>query len=514
MSNEIRNLVIVGGGTAGWMAAAALAKAQEKLQNKILITLIEAPDISTVGVGEATIPPIVNFLHYLGIDERDFMRETQATFKLAIKFEDWLKKGSAFYHPFGSVGVNINNQDFYTCWQQVKNLMAGVRFEEFSPAAQLCVQESFYHPATATKDSFLAGVAYAYHFDAGLAARYLSRYALTKGVLRVSDTVGTVQKDKRNFITAVKLNSGKTIYGDFFIDCTGFRALLIDQNLSVGFESWSQFLPCNRAVVVQSIGDGKCLPYTRAKALEEGWMWNIPLQHRVGNGYVYDADLCSDDEALRKLESHTSGRICSEPRIIPFTTGKRKQIWYKNCLALGLSAGFLEPLESTAIHLITRGIRAFLDYFPDKNCDPNLANEYNRILAQDYVSVRDFIVLHYCTSQRGDSEFWKRCQQMSIPDSLEKKLSLFRARGLLEARSDEFFRPPSWHSIFEGMQLQCADVNPLHRITEPEKIIDVCTQTKTLMQEMASSLPKHKHFLHNYCSTEKKKLHAGMHFVP
>lgn len=500
MAEQLRKLVIVGGGTAGWMAAAAISKAMENMPEKCAITLIEAPDISTVGVGEATIPPIVSFLQFLGVDEQEFMRATQATFKLAIKFQDWKIKGESFYHPFGSVGVTIDGHDFASCWLKAKSCGEKSQYTDYSPAAVMAETGKFFLPHKAEKESFLAGASYAYHFDASLVAKFFSAFSVKKGVQKMSGKVTEVLTDNRGFISSLKMASGSIVDGDFFIDCTGFHGLLIEKSLASGYEDWSDYLPCNRAVAVQTENTGSSPPYTTATAVESGWIWNVPLQHRDGNGYVYCSDYCSDDEAITRLQANIQGSQITEAHVIPFVTGKRKRIWNKNCLALGLSSGFLEPLESTAIHLVMRGVRAFLDLFPDKQCNQALTTEYNRIMSLEYESIRDFIVLHYCTTQRQDSAFWQRCQEMPVPQSLQQKISLYRACGALEYTPGALFKEPSWHCLFQGMGVEAQTYSSLLNGINTGQLSSVLMQVKDLMKKMAAGLPTHDQFLEKYCA--------------
>jgi len=505
--SRVKQVVIVGGGSSGWMAAATMARFLKN--NYANIRLIESDEIGIVGVGEATIPSIVNFLNYLGIDEQDFMRACQATFKLAIKFKDWRKLGESFYHPFGSVGVNIDNHDFFSCWLKAAhhkecNQPNTNSYTDFSPAAAMAEAGKFYLPHKANKDSFLAGASYAYHFDAGLVAKYFSKYALDRGVIKLSDKVVNVQTDGRDYVSALKLASGKAVEGDFFLDCTGFHSLLIEKTLGGEYEDWSDVLPCDRAIALQTEKTAECLPYTTSTAVDAGWIWNIPLQQRVGNGYVYSSRHCSDEAALATLKAKVQGEITTEPRVIPFVTGRRKKAWDKNCVAIGLSAGFLEPLESTAIHLVMRGVRAFLDLFPDKDFDIALENEYNRMMSKEYETIRDFIVLHYCTSERDDSPFWRDCKNMAIPESLQRKINLYRTQGLLEFAPEELFKSPSWHSVFQGMGVIPKGYPAWVESVDKEQLSGVLQQVKELMKNMAEGLPTHDQFLQQYCRALRK----------
>ena len=501
VQSHIKKIVIVGGGSAGWLAAAALSKTLDSTFTRI--QLIESSTIGTVGVGEATIPPILNFLNYLGIDEADFMRKTQASFKLGIKFSDWHSLGKSYYHPFGSVGVKIDSKEFYPCWLKSKLNGDTTEFTDFSPAAVMCEQNKFYPPSRADKDSFIAGASYALHFDAGLVAKYLADYAKNRGVERIEADIVDVSTTLEQGITGLVLADGKQIDGDFYIDCSGFQGLLIEKALHSGYEDWREFLPCDRAVAVQTQNVAATANYTLATARNSGWTWKIPLQHRTGNGYVYSSKYCSDDEAAKVLLTAAEGELLTEPRVIPFVTGMRKKMWNKNCVALGLSSGFLEPLESTAIHLVTRGLRLFLDLLPNSSSEPTLEAEYNRLMSMEYVSIRDFIILHYCTSQRTDSDFWRTCNTMEIPESLRYKIDLFKSRGVLYYNPQDLFKPPSWHCVFEGMGVRPARYDPTIDYLADNEVQGILGQVKSLMGTMASGLPTHDQFLKKYCPASK-----------
>lgn len=493
---RIEKIVILGGGTAGWIAAAVLSKILSG--GNCRIELVESPEISAVGVGEATIPPIINFLKFLDIGEREFIQYTNATFKLGIKFKGWNKEEESYFHPFGSIGVNIDGNNFYPYWQKAKLFGGETQFTDYSPAALMAEKKKFYLPQMAAKDSFLAGASYALHFDAGLVAKYLQAYAQRRGVKQTLARVENVACQQNGNIKTLMLSNGEKVEGDFFIDCSGFNGLLIEQTLNAGYEDWSDFLPCDRAIAVQTEAGNDINPYTLATARDSGWTWNIPLQSRSGNGYVYSSKFCSDDEALAMLSQSLTERFITEPRIIPFVTGRRKSIWKKNCLSLGLSAGFVEPLESTAIHLITRGIRAFVDLFPDKNCSELLVNEYNRIMNREYELVRDFIILHYCTTTRRDSNFWRYCNEMQIPETLQQKIDLFKSQGKLYFDPNDLFKPPSWYCVFEGMGVCSSRYDPLVDITDFDEVRRILKQVRELMLVLVQGLPTHKGFLTEY----------------
>lgn len=496
----IKKIAIVGGGSAGWLSAAALAKNFEGQNVKIV--LVESPDIPTIGVGEATIPPIINFLQFLGVTEKEFMLATDATYKLAIRFDDWLEKGRSYYHPFGSVGVKINQQDFYPFWLREKIAGTQGRITDYSMSAVMCEQNAFYHPSRAPQDSFLAGASYALHFDASRVADFLKRYAQARGVTHISANIGEVRCNEEG-IQSVATDIGLDIDADFFIDCTGFKALLMEKALSVRYESWRSQLPCDRAVAMQVKPSENIHPYTISKAQDNGWSWEIPLQSRTGMGYVYSSAYCSDEEAIECLKSMANTEVLTEPRVIRFETGCREKHWFKNCLALGLSGGFIEPLESTAIHLVTRGLRAFLDLFPASEHMAPLAQEYNRIMRTEYESIRDFIVLHYCKTRRDDTPFWRDCQGMGIPKTLQQKIDLYEAQGALYFDSDELFKAPSWHCVFEGMGVSPRNVHSCVNTVAPADVVPVLEQVHQLMSQIASDLPKHEVYLSQFLGKKK-----------
>lgn len=496
-ADPIQRIAIIGGGTAGWMAAAALARTLKG--QAVRIELVESADVGTIGVGESTIPPIIKFLQFLEIDEKDFIQQTQASFKLAIKFKDWRRIGESYLHPFGIIGVTIDGNPFYPCWLRARLNGDTSEFTDYSPAAVMAEENKFFPPSKAPKESFLAGASYALHFDALLVAKYLRKYAESRGVVRYEDHVVNVSMRENGFIGELDLKSGRKIQADFYIDCTGFKGLLIEEALNTGYEDWRHYLPCDRAVAMPTENTGVTVPYTQATARDHGWTWRIPLQHRTGNGYVYCSEYCGDEQARDILMRAVDGKPLTEPRIIPFVTGKRKRIWNKNCLSLGLASGFLEPLESTTIHLVTQGIRLLIQLFPDRQCDEVLIREYNRRMDNEYLGVRDFIILHYCTTGREDTPFWRRCRTMEIPDSLREKIELFRARGVLYHDPKQLFEAPSWYCIFEGMGVRPGKYDPLADKTQPGQLQDVLRQVRNLMKQMSGGLPSHDEYLRKHC---------------
>ena len=420
MKNKIQNIVIAGGGTAGWMAAAAFSKLLGKNLN---ITLVESDDIGTIGVGEATIPPIKTFHKLLGISEQDVMKATHATFKLGISFENWGLKNQDYIHSFGQTGKECWAGEFHHFW------LHGLRKGISAPFGDYCYE---LQAAKANKFALSKNtpINYAYHLDATLYAKYLQEFSKNLGVTRVEGKIEQVEKNnKSGEISSLVLKSGQVIEGDFFIDCTGFQGLLIEQALHTGFDDWSHWLPCDRAVAVQTKAIAEPLPFTRSIAHESGWHWKIPLQNRVGNGLVYCSKYCSDEEAIAKLTANIEGDLLTEPRVIKFNTGRRRKGWNKNCVALGLSSGFIEPLESTSIHLIMSGIIRLLRLFPFDGIQQSAIDEYNNKLDSELHAVRDFIILHYKATQREDSNFWLHCKNMEIPASLSHKIQLFKETG-------------------------------------------------------------------------------------
>ena len=451
MNQAIQKIVIVGGGTAGWMAAAALSK---YLKGKpIDITLIESDDIGTVGVGEATVPAIRLFNQQLEIKETEFIKATQATFKLGIEFKDWYKKQHSFFHPFADYGMPINGETFYQCWLALQKQGYSANLEEFCLATQMAAEGRFALPDLESS-SKLTFYNYAFHFDASLYAKFLRGYAENLGVQRVEGLLESVNTDSgTGFIKSLALKSGLVIDGELFLDCSGFKGLLIEGVLKTGYENWSHWLPCDSAVAMQTENAEDPAPFTQSTALDAGWQWKIPLQHRAGNGYVYSSKYMSDDRAIATLTQGVSGRVLTKPRVIKFTTGVRKKFWNKNCVALGLASGFLEPLESTSISLIQSGIEKLLHFFPDKSFKTELMDEANRLNLLEYERIRDFIILHYKASTRVDSPFWQYVNTMSIPESLSAKLAAFKEDGRLISYAQETFQDASWVSMYNGFNI-------------------------------------------------------------
>jgi len=494
--NPIEKIVIVGGGTAGWLAAATIGNLFKNTD--LTIELVESDDIGIVGVGEATIPPLITILESLNIDLIDFIKETQASFKLGIKFDDWKNVGESYFHPFGTVGQSINGYDFYQCWLKCQAEGDTTPLMAHSPESVLSEQSKFFLPHQAQQTP-LARAFYALHLDSALAGKYLRKYAENLGVIRTEGMVENVTQDEKGNIANLTLKSGQKIPADFFIDCSGFKGLLIEETLNTGFESWAKYLPCNKAVTVQTKNVGSTAPFTTSTAKEAGWMWKIPLQHRTGNGYVFCDKFISDEQATKTLLENIEGEPLTSPRIIPFKTGMRKQSWVKNCLSLGLAQGFIEPLESTAIHLVSKSIAIFVRMFPTKECNQPLIDEYNRSVRADYEEIRDFLVLHYCETSRQDSAFWRWCKSMDIPKTLQQKMEFFNVAGGLTIREDELFQSTSWYAVLDGLGVKPDGYNPTLDTWEPEKLKGILAQGKKGLADITKQQPSHDEFIKRFC---------------
>ena len=492
-NSVIKDIVILGGGTAGWMSAASLSKVLDK--DKYNITLIESDQIGTVGVGEATIPQMSKFNQGLGIDEKTFMQKTQATFKLGIDFRNWSKKGESYIHPFSRYGYDFGDLPFHQYWQKLYQQGKAKDIDAYSLNIQACYQNKFIH-AQNVKNSPLANIAYAYHLDAGMYATFMRDYSEKNGVKRVEGKVAHVHKDTENgFISSLQLENGESIQGDFFIDCSGFRSLLIGDALGVKFENWSHLLPADRAVTAQSEGQVSKRPYTISSALSAGWQWQIPLQHRTGNGHVYSSHFISDDNAEKELRDNITGKLLTDPRIIQFTTGKREKIWEKNCLAIGLSGGFLEPLESTSIYLVQATISRFFGLFPKEIGDQTLTAKFNQQMNEIFIPIRDFIIAHYHVNQRDDSEYWKYCQEMDVPDNVKDKINLYTNTSRLYRENNELFNETSWLAVLHGQGLKAEGYNPLADIVDEDNLIERFNNTEGVIKKCADKMPTHSEYV-------------------
>ncbi|RYY04398.1 MAG: tryptophan 7-halogenase [Gammaproteobacteria bacterium] len=493
MVQQIQKIVIVGGGTAGWMAAAALSKFFES--RKISIQLVESDDIGTVGVGEATVPGIHQFNRYLDISELDFIKATQATFKLGIEFKDWFKQEHTFFHPFADYGLPINGVNFYQCWLKMQKSGYVYDLEDFCLATQIAKQRRFAQ-VDHDLETPLALYNYAYHFDASLYAKFLRNYAEQRGVIRQQGKIVSVaQNSSTGFIESVTLTDGQVISGQLFIDCSGFAGLLIDKTLKTEYINWSKWLPCDRAIALQTENVEDATPYTSSFALTAGWQWKIPLQHRVGNGYVYSSNVISEDEAIESLLINTSGAKLTSPRVIKFTAGMRKNFFVKNCVALGLASGFLEPLESTSISLIQTGITKLINYFPDMSFDSKKIAEVNRLNEMEYSRVRDFIILHYKANQRNVNDFWKALAAMDVPETLQNKMTAFKKDGTLISYELESFQDASWLSMYNGFKITPEQCIPDANNLDVTKLKQVMEKIKLAIQQGVLHAPTQKEFL-------------------
>ena len=497
-NNNIRHIVIVGGGTSGWMSAAALSRIIGTQDCKI--TLVESEQVGTVGVGEATIPPIVEFNNLLGINADEMLSATQGTFKLGIEFINWGRIGDAYMHPFGSFGRTIMNVSFWHYWKKAYDLGLSPPLDAYSLNWLAAKQNRFLRSGN-VPNSPLSKVPHAYHFDASLYARFLRNFSTDLGVDRIEGLVEQVIQDPGSgFITGIKLQDGKLIDGDFFLDCTGFRGLLIEQCLQTGYEDWAHYLPCNSAQAVPSKAINLKRPYTKSIAHPIGWQWQIPLQHRTGNGIVYSTEFATDEQAQQTLLENLPSTALAEPRQLRFVTGKRKKSWNKNCLAVGLSSGFMEPLESTSIHLIQSTITRFLSLFPRRtNFDAEM-DRFNKSADREFRTVRDFLILHYKATERDDSGLWNYCRNMAVPDSLQEKLELYQSGSWIERDNQELFGVDSWLSVFNGQHIQAESYSPLFDHLPKDKLESILRETREVIEQCTTAMPSHEDFIRKNCA--------------
>ena len=493
----VQRVLIVGGGTAGWMSAAFLSQAVGK---HVRIQLVESEEIGIVGVGEATIPPISNFNSALGIDEDEFIKATQASFKLGIQFRNWGWLGNEYIHGFGTMGHQTGLVDFHHYWLKARQQGKVDSLDEYSINLLACVKNKFMRATTKYPNSPLADIGHAFHFDASLYAKYLRGYAEKHGVLRTEGRIASVQQHpETGFVTSVTMQNGDVHAADLFIDCSGFRSMLLGQTLGVEFEDWSHWLPCDRAQAVPCESVSPLTPYTRSTAHASGWQWRIPLQHRTGNGHVYCSQYISDDEAAAVLLRNLDGKPLADPRPLKFTAGRRRRFWEKNVVALGLAGGFLEPLESTSIHLIQKGISRLGAFFPTRDFPAADIAEFNRQSLLEYEQIRDFIILHYCASTRDDSEFWNYCRTMPIPASLQEKIDLFRANGRIFRINNELFAEVSWFQVMFGQGIHPQGYHPLADAKAPEAIDAMLADVKRVMHGVVDNMPTHEQFIEKFC---------------
>lgn len=495
--NSLKKVLIVGGGTSGWMSAAVLL---HSLGRNYQIQLIESDEISTVGVGEATIPSIIKFNTLIGIDEDEFMRQTQATFKLGIQFKNWGALGDSYIHGFGSMGRKTGLVDFLHYWLKAQQAGQVDRLDDYSINLLACEKNRFMRARTDVPDSPLADLRHAFHFDAGLFAKYLRGYSEKLGVTRTEGKITSVQTHpETGFVTSVTMENGAVHTADLFIDCSGFRGLLIEQTLHTGYDDWSRWLPCDSALAVPCESTSPLLPYTRATAHSAGWQWRIGLQSRTGNGHVFCSQFMGQDEATSLLLGHLDGKALADPRLIRFVTGKRKKFWNKNVVAIGLSSGFIEPLESTSIHLIQQGIVRLIELFPNLGFHQADIDEYNRQSETEFEQIRDFIVLHYHATKRDDSAFWRHCRDMDVPDTLKHKTELFRSSGRFFHKSDELFGDASWAQVMLGQGIQPQGYHPLVDNSADEPVYKMLANVKSVMHAMVDRMPTHAQYIAQHC---------------
>ncbi len=493
----VQQVVIAGGGTAGWMAAALLAKT---MGPTVRIRLVESEQIGTVGVGEATIPPIREFNRVLGLDENDFLRRTQGTFKLGIQFRDWGRAGDCYMHAFGEIGRNLGQGNFHQYWlRAVREGHAG-RFWDYSVNETAALANRF-SQVDKLPGSPLQGIIHAYHFDAALYALYLREFSERLGVTRIEGKIAHVERNADSgFIEALALEDGQRVAGEFFVDCTGFRGLLIGQALGVDYEDWSHWLPCDRAVAVPSERVDPLGSYTCATAREAGWQWRIPLQHRIGNGHVYCSRYMSDDEAVSTLLDNLDGAALDEPRLLKFTTGRRKQFWSRNCVALGLAGGFMEPLESTSIHLIQTGVSWLMRLFPDRRFEQANIDEFNRRSLWDFDRIRDFLVLHYILNGKDDLPFWRDCRNSTPPEGLKHRMELFEAGGAVYRELGELFTESAWLQVMLGQNMAPRSYHSIVDGISSQQLRDYLNNLKTIIQGAVRQFPTHEEFINQHCA--------------
>lgn len=495
----IENIVIVGGGTAGWMTAAALSRLTA--QKRINVTLVESEQIGTIGVGEATIPPFQDFNRLLEIDEAEMMAAVGGSFKLGIQFVNWGAIGDSYIHPFGNYGYQIDGISFHHIWHKYKTLGDKRPIQVFNIETMAAHMGRFARTEDYARED-LPPINYAYHIDAGKYAKFLRAYSEKRGIIRQEGKITEVKQDAQSgYIQSVKMENGDEIAGDLFIDCSGFHGLLIEKTLATGYEEWTKFLPCNRAIALpcdREDGSGP-LPYTRSTAHSAGWQWQIPLQHRNGNGHVYSSEFMSDEEALDILVKNIVGKPGAEPNRVRFTAGKRNKFWNKNVVAIGLSAGFVEPLESTAIHLIYTSINKLIALLSLDGISQYQEDTYNRLTEKEYNRIRDFIILHYKATKRNDSPFWDYCRNMEIPDSLAEKMELFRHNGQIFREEDELFTETSWAAVMLGQGVEMKGHNAMADALKEPKTKAEIDEIEQSISYVVGHMPEHGDYLKKYC---------------
>jgi tryptophan halogenase len=502
--NSIRRIVIAGGGTAGWMTATALSHAFSR--KPLQITLVESEEIGAVGVGEATIPALHYFNGTFGIDQREFIRESKGTFKLGIEFVDWGDIGRRYIHPFAPYGRDLSNIFFHQLWLKHAGVQAErgttLRIDDYNICCAAALGSRFKHPVSG-EPGVAGSLRYAFHFDASLYAKYLRRLSEAKGVQRIEGRIANVrQNSSTGFIESLILDDGRKIEGDLFVDCTGQRALLIGQTLGSGFEDWSRWLPCDSAVAVPSAHIAPPVPYTRSTADAAGWRWRIPLQHRMGNGYVYSSAYLDHDAAERRLLASLEGSPLASPRRIPFRTGRRTKFWIGNCVAVGLASGFLEPLESTSIHLIQTAVLKLLALFPDLTFDQAEIDAFNRHTVGEYERTRDFLILHYKITQRSDTPFWRYCSAMAVPDAVNETIELFESSGRMFISADHLFTGQSWLSVMLGQGLLPRRYDPLVDTIPDGELEAHLNSVRRDIAQAVLAMPDHMEYVQRFCGSQ------------
>jgi len=497
---KIKKIIILGGGTAGWMTAAALGKASKKVGYHVQV--IESKDIGTIGVGESTLTAIKGFNKLIGINEDEFIKETQATFKLGIKFVDWKKKNTYYHHAFGQSGHSLGQAHFHQYWLKMNSLGKAENYEQYTLNALAGEEKRFMRPFDAEK-SPLSGIDYGFHIDATLYARYLQKISANFGVERTEGKVTQVNQHNNGHIKSLVLEDGSEHHADFFIDCSGFTGLLIDKTLKTDFEDWGHWLPCDRAITVASSHTEEPWSYTQAKAHTAGWQWRIPLQHRVGNGHVYSSKHMSDADAKKILLENITGDLLTEPTVIKFKTGYRKQPWKYNCLAIGLSSGFVEPLESTGLHLIQSAIEKLLTTFPSMDFHQEDIEEYNRQSNYKFECIRDFLIVHYCTTSRDDSEFWNYCRTMDVPETVVDKINLYKKNGRIFRLYDNMYEVTSWFQVMNGQGLIPQGYDPMVDLFTDDELENKLKNVLDVVRKSADSMPSHQAYLEQHCKARK-----------
>ena len=495
--NNIKKIAIVGGGTSGWMTACALARIMRPAG--IDITLVETPDIPSVGVGEATIPQIGIFNDMVGFDEAEFVKATQATYKLGIEFVNWGQVGDSYIHPFGNYGFDMEGIMFHHFWRRLEEENLTPSVDDYCLQIVAAKAGKFSHPYKDVPNSPLSKIQYAFHFDAGLYAKFMREFATSNGVKRVEGRVTDVtQNAETGHIEKLLLKDQRVLEADFFIDCSGFRGLLIDKVLNSGFEDWSHWLPVNSAVAVACESPEDPIPYTRATAHEAGWQWRIPLQHRLGNGYVYCDKFIGDDEAQSDLLSRLEGKPLADPKRLKFKTGMRREVWVKNCLSLGLAAGFMEPLESTSIHLVQSGVSRLMSLFPDMGFNQKEIDYYNQRTRVEYEQIRDFLILHYKATQREDTDFWRYVKNMDVPQSLTEKIEMYKENGRIFRQENELFNQTSWFAVMHGQNIRSERWHP---VVDSLPLSEIKSRLQEIHATVANScdvMPNHKDYIEKF----------------